>query len=289
MPRKKFNLNINKIRQENNDEKIKDLSSKELNTYEKRINILIKEKTTNNLISKDSETKKENENIILIDDSEEIPNKCSFSYSDSTMEDSYKYDEIRLNKTYEESFLNYELLENILNLARKTFYLEKKLYDIPLTQNKNSQLCKYLINEDYSIFVYPNKTSTYSFVISGFFKRIKINDDNSSINEEIKNNEFYQKFGLYFCEKDTILKDGKQKKCSPNEFMCKECIEKNKNIYKLKDNYMINILGRVAKKNKGKYHCFGHFLVNNTFEDCITKFTCEGCKLLNFYSEYYES
>ena len=64
-------------------------------------------------------------------------------------------------------------------------------------------------------------------------------------------------------------------------------MKNNKEIYNIKKNYLININGRVAKINKGKYHCFGHFLVGNQIEDCISKFTCKACKLLQIYSEYY--
>ena len=180
----------------------------------------------------------------------------------------------------------------IFNVARKNFYLKHKLYDLQLTQNiniyENTQPCKYIINENFSTFTYPNKVYTFSLAISGFLKTDKINEDNASINKEIKNNKYYHKFGIYFCEKDISLEDGQHKKCAPNDFMCKECMKKNRNIYNLKNNYMINIIGRIAKKNKGSYHCFGHFLVGENIEDCLTKFTCEGCKLLNLYSEYFD-
>ena len=61
----------------------------------------------------------------------------------------------------------------------------------------------------------------------------------------------------------------------------------NKKLYHLKNHYLINIIGRASKINKGGFHCFGQFLVNDKIEDCITNFICEGCKLLNLYSKYY--
>ena len=61
----------------------------------------------------------------------------------------------------------------------------------------------------------------------------------------------------------------------------------NKRKYNLKDSYLININGRVTSMNKGSYHCFGHFLLNNQIEDCISKFTCNACKMINYYFEYY--
>ena len=61
----------------------------------------------------------------------------------------------------------------------------------------------------------------------------------------------------------------------------------NKEKYFIKNDYLININGRVTRINKGKYHCFGHFLVGNQIEDCINKFTCKACKMLNSIKDYY--
>ena len=62
----------------------------------------------------------------------------------------------------------------------------------------------------------------------------------------------------------------------------------NKKRYNIKNNYLINIKGRVAKINKGSYHCFGHFLCGIQIEDCVSKFSCEACKMLDLYSSYYQ-
>jgi hypothetical protein len=299
MPKKIFNLKISKIREQDKKEiekKMENIKSQELNTFEKKIIVLKEEKTTNILVKKNTvnkEANENNENIILFDATEKQSclNDSSINNTDSTIDDSKRKND---NSPFALSCLDIENMinENNFNYARKNFYLKKKLYDISLNKtiinNKNYQPCKYIINEDHFTFAYPNKIYTFSLAISGFLKTDKINDDNSSINEEIKNNKYYQQFGIYFCEKDINLKDGQHKKCSPNEFICNECMKKNRNIYNLKNNYMINILGRIAKKNKGSYHCFGHFLVGDIIEDCITKFTCEGCKLLNLYSEYFD-
>ena len=64
-------------------------------------------------------------------------------------------------------------------------------------------------------------------------------------------------------------------------------MEKNKKMYNIQSKYLININGRVAKMNKGKYHCFGHFSVGNQIEDCISKFSCKACKNLDTLSNYY--
>ena len=66
-------------------------------------------------------------------------------------------------------------------------------------------------------------------------------------------------------------------------------MEINKKKYGLKNNYLININGRVAKIIKGKFHCFGHFLIGNIIEDCITTFSCKACEIIDKYSDYYLS
>ena len=70
-------------------------------------------------------------------------------------------------------------------------------------------------------------------------------------------------------------------------------MEKNKKRYNLKNKYLININGRVAKKIKDEdkeFHCFGHFLIGKIqIENCLDKFCCEACKLLGKYENYYLS
>ena len=62
----------------------------------------------------------------------------------------------------------------------------------------------------------------------------------------------------------------------------------NKSNYHLKNNKLININGRVSKIKKGKYHCFGHFLVENIIEDCINEFRCKACQNLDLISDIYK-
>lgn len=301
MPKKIFKININKIREQDKNEKEKkmeDIKSQELNIFEKKIIVLKEEKTTNILVKKNTiNEEEENKNILLINDSKDQQSSLrndSLNNTDSTIDNSNRRnDEKIIDIPLALACLNIEALinENNFNFARKDYYLKFKLYDISLAQTSYSKTtlpCQYMINGDYSTFFYPNKVCTYSLAISGFLNINRKEDDNASINQEIKDNKYYQQFGIYFCEKDIILKDGQHKKCAPNEFMCNECMKKNKNIYNIKKNYKINIIGRISKKNKGSYHCFGHFLVDKQIEDCITKFTCEGCKLINLYSEYYD-
>ena len=111
---------------------------------------------------------------------------------------------------------------------------------------------------------------------------IEINKNDSNYDSSV---------GIYFCGKivEIKIKNEIQKKtCSKNEFICKDCMKINKNNYHLKDNQLININGRVAKINQGKYHCFGHFLENRIIEDCIKNFQCQACKMLDNISNIYK-
>ena len=106
-------------------------------------------------------------------------------------------------------------------------------------------------------------------------------------NDVITGNEFNAKYGLFFCGETIELENEENKKCCPHEMMCRNCMEKNKKRYKLKNKYSININGRVAKKNNELFHCLGHFIVGKRIENCVDKFSCEACKLLDKYEKYY--
>ena len=171
--------------------------------------------------------------------------------------------------------------EKKFNKARANYYLKHNLYDILLTNYNSTDYItpeKYYITDNYCAFVYLNECKTYSIIQSGFLSK---KEYNTNINIE-------SPLGLCFCGKTVkIDSDLNVKKCAPNEFMCKNCMERNKQRYNIKEKYLININGRVAKINKRKYHCFGHFLNGKKLEDCITKFSCEACKLLDLCSNYY--
>ena len=132
-------------------------------------------------------------------------------------------------------------------------------------------------------FLYDNDNITFYITKSLFLGEIK----NINIIDE-KNSKFYKSLGLYFCGKEIKFESGESKFCEPDNFICKECMLINKKKYNIKNNYLINIKGRIAKINKGSYHCFGHFLCGQNIEDCIIKFTCKGCELLNNYSKYFQ-
>ena len=180
--------------------------------------------------------------------------------------------------------------EKKLNSARANFRLKNKLNDITYTQKmyEINQPPKYKINNSSFTFIYPNITITHCFALSELLKSDKLNFDNLIVDENAINDSIYNKqLCLFFCGMEIDIGNGTKKNCSPNQFMCRKCMNINKKLYHLKKHYLINIIGRASKINKGTFHCFGQFLVNDQIEDCITNFTCEGCKLLNLYSKYY--
>lgn len=213
----------------------------------------------------------------------------------------YSIEEEYLNKSFSvfSELKNQTITESIENKkkncfipARAQFYLKYELDDILLINTKvqNILIPKiYEINEEKNAFVYSNNLNTYYITESHCIFNHK---EKNKLDEIDKTDEkFHKKLGLYFCGKQENVptKNGRViKTCEPNNFMCKDCMEKNKRIYSLKKNYLININGRVSKKNKGNYHCFGRYLINNSqIEDCITTFSCKACRNLEDYEKYY--
>ncbi len=185
----------------------------------------------------------------------------------------------------------HDFVERKFNSARISYCLKHKLYDITLSpefSNFNHPI-KYKITAENFSFVYPSELIiTFCITVSGFlFKNNMLVSD--KIDSEYKESKFNQILGLFFCGKNIKLNENTIKKCAPNEFICKNCIEINKKIYNLKDNYLINIYGRISKKNKGVYHCFGNFLENGKIKECITSYVCKGCSFLNSFSNYYNN
>lgn len=206
---------------------------------------------------------------------------------------SYCYDNNDNNDNFVDISSNSKKKDKYFNSLRTKFYLNNNLFDIILQKipTKNIKTAeKYRINDKYYAFLYPNDLTTYYITECGFILNHKKNYslNNDDINN---NNNFITELGLYFCGK-LIEYENKEhikevKKCCPNEFICKDCMKLNKDNYYIKGNYLINIKGRVAKINKEKYHCFGHFLVGKQIEDCINKFSCTACKMLDSISSYY--
>jgi hypothetical protein len=169
------------------------------------------------------------------------------------------------------------------------YWIEFKLYDniVDYNNKKNIKLPKLIqLNEDKYYYLYLNKLKTYYYIKSAFL------GSNKSINKDLDESKLNESLGLFFCGKN-IEYNNENIICSPNNMICKNCMEKNRIRYNLKDKYLININGRVAKKTKNKdegFHCFGHFLIGKIqIENCLNKFCCEACKLLNKYEKYYYS
>ena len=248
-----------------------------LNQNEIKEGVFIIEKTMENSM-KSEET---------INDQDCIINSTSYleQTNDCTINTSINNSDANLSTT---SFNNSNSQVNAFNDVRNEHYLRHKMYDIVLNENlKNKTIpTQYEINDKFRAFLYPNDLKTYCITESGYL----VNKENKPI-IPLDNKDINQENGLYFCGKNIEIKIEKGvviKKCSTNEFICKECLEKNKEIYNIKSTYLININGRVSKKFKGNYHCFGHFcFVNNHIEDCISKFSCQACKMLDTFSHYY--
>ena len=212
-------------------------------------------------------------------------NNNHLNISNSIIEDKSNYScevDYNENNIFKKSFEN----ENRFNSIRIRFYLAHNLFDITLQENNENKSYpkKYKINDKRFVFLYDNSFKTYPIIISAFL----FYTNKALVNNDIITQNFNSSLGLYFCGKNITI-GNEMKKCSPNEFMCKSCMEDNKKRYNLKKHYFININGRVCKKNKGKYHCFGHFYIRNQIEDCITIFICNACKMIEKYSNYYEN
>jgi len=286
----RFEINIEQIKNENENilnDKINSFDMNYPNNFQKREKIIKDEKTTtdikNNAINQEIYDNSNNDSYIL-------NNYNSFSQEESTRMDS-KID-ISENKSLTQEIEQIQNIDKKFNSTKQKFYTKNKLYDLPLYEEKDKEKRKlipeiYKIDDDRYGFLYPNDRNTYYITKSGF-----IGDKKSftTLSEkEIENNNYQENLGLYFCGKEVILENEKiKKRCCPNEFICKSCMNINKKRYNIKNNYLINIKGRVAKVNKGSYHCFGHFLCGNQIEDCISKFSCEACKMLDLYSSYYQ-
>ena len=178
--------------------------------------------------------------------------------------------------------------ENKFNPVRSKFYNKYDLYDKPLNTGKKiiNFPPTYEIQENKYGFLLNNELKTYPITISGYIStKAKYNDSDNTIKDN--ESKYDESLGLFFCGTKINIKNGSIKKvCASNEFMCNNCMDLNKKRYEIKNNYLININGRVTKINKGSYHCFGHFLCGNQIEDCINKFSCKACKLIDEYNIY---
>ena len=282
-----FRIRINQIRKSNENNRkneIQKYHDSNLSTFDKGMLILQNEKTTICLIQNDVIQNQTNDSISNLFLNNSILNFSYSNISESTLDDS------KINGKLKDSNMTQINIDKKLNQVRTDFCLKYKLYDIPLTieyLNFNHPP-KYKINDEYYIYLYPNEIRTFCLTVPGFMYKNNMVLD--SIDKKVNDSEYNLMYGIYFCNKNIEVIVGDKietKKCSPNNFICSLCMKINKEKYKIKNNYLIAINGRIAKKNKGSYHCFGHFLCGNQIEDCIKKFTCKSCKLLNYYSNIY--
>jgi hypothetical protein len=260
----------------------------EINDKKKLINSIEKEKEEDNKKNKFMFLKIDIKNYVYSNERKtENPKSAIIKKKGNVFNFDFNESQESGNSTNDSNFgENRENQSIIFKDERIHFYLKNKLYDITLNK-KNEQITipsKYLINKNNCFFLYDNDLNTYYITCSG---HIRDKMDVIIINNN-GNKNYYPQFGLFFCGKNITIKNGDiTKKCSPNNFMCNECINKNKNNYKIQDKYLININGRVVTLNKGSYHCFGHFLCGNKIEDCINKFTCKACQEIDSYKDYY--
>ena len=268
------------------DKKINELNSDE-SYYEKSLSVLNEMSTKKEYLKKE-EIKKSIENIQKIKSDELNKNKkvldCNSSSnqtSNSTYlnsKDGSKCEDSTRNETVSEKYKQKESKLNI-NEARRDFLLKKKLYDCLLVKtSENSSLPKkYELDDKHCAFIYDNNLETYPLTQSKIFSDIELTTKNNNLEEP-----------LDFCGKRVKLEGELEiRECSPNNFMCKSCMEKNKKKYNLPEKYLIGINGRLARIHKKKFHCFGIFEDNKELNHCITSFTCKSCEILNLAKNYY--
>ena len=269
-------IDIEKVK-ENEEIKInKKIDNVNENYYEKRLLVLNEMSTKKDYMNKEDikqSTKQQEQIEILIEKPKNIDApSCMNITGNSTFQDSKDdKDEFKPEKS------------KIFNEARAQVHIKYKIFDNLLIKINpiNSDLIfpeKYNVDCTHYVFVYENNLKTYPITCNESFKNEK----------SIKINNLEEPFGLHFCGKKVKLEGEIEiRECAPNNFICKECMEKNKKRYNLHDNYLININGRVSKNIKGKYHCFGTFRKGITFEYCINNFTCKACEILNLCQNYY--
>lgn len=260
-------FDINKLRafrEKKIEEKIMNIKDPKLSKLEKRL-IVLNEMNTS--FSSNDEEQEEVKPIII----EEVnPIIQMESFSDD------------FQSTMHSSTIS---IDNPSMNSKKDYWLKYKLYDAKVNNKNLDKLNIYQLSDDKCCYFYKNELITYYFV-----KSVQFGENYSIDNESLKDPEYKESFGLFFCGKNINYNNEKDIKCCPNQMICKECMKKNKKIYNLDKLYLININGRLAKKRKdGNFHCFGHFIKGNLIENCMKEFTCEACKLLKSYENYYFS
>ena len=289
----KFNININGLYEEFNEKKVKNKCFNEQKLNEKNSSVLIEEyflskRNSFNNRGRATDNKENNfaeSKIFIYEDgnsgNSEFKNSSSISNNPK-----YSYISGLSNSSLKSNISSSGCSTNInnsFNISKESkIYNENYLDDLPLYEEKGIDIRD--DKEDNNYVFLKNDLTTNNITKSDFLEP-KINELND---EDIGNCNYYPNLGLYFCGKEVKLENEKQlKKCCPNEFMCKSCMDINKKKYNIKNNFLINIKGRVTKMNNGSYHCSGHFLCGNQNKYCISEFSCNACKMLDSYIKYY--
>ena len=264
-----FNIGkIRKARENSIEKKILEIPDTNLNYEEKLFKVL------NDLNSSESYEieVKEEENKDEMQPVDYSVDQSKSGISDSTMDSS-------MQKSYIET----------PNKAEQ-FWIKNKYYDNAINVKANLKK-KYIkeLEKEYCVFFYDDNFRTYNFAISQCFCEL-LSYKIPKI--EIMNDQYKEEYGLCFCGREI---NEYNKKCSPNEMMCDECMKKNKEIYELsKNNFakhiLININGRVCINNfeDKKYHCLGKFFKGKEIKCCVTReLSCKACESLDKIKTYY--
>ena len=128
--------------------------------------------------------------------------------------------------------------------------------------------------------------------INNFDKNPNKIDFNTKDISNYKGIIFFRSYGLFYCNKINGINN---KLCYLGNEMCKNCMEVNQKLHKLKKHYLINSAGRVCTYRRHKVHCLCHFQRyinkgNKIFCPdllCLYNDICKPCqeinKLLNKY------
>ena len=292
----KTTTNYLDIKQENDDkidiEKIKEneeikinekIDKNNENYYENRVLVLNEMSTKKCYMNKEDikQSTNQQKQIEILNEKPknlDVPS-CINTTSNSTFQDSEE-GKAQFHETDDEFKTE---KSKIFNEARTQNHIKKKIFDNLLIKINpiNSNLIfpeKYVLDFTHYVFAYENNFKTYPITCTESFKHEK----------SIIINNLEEPFGLHFCGKKVKLEGEIEiRECAPNNFICKECMEKNKKRYNLLGTYLININGRVSKNIKGKYHCIGTFGKGKSFEYCANNFTCKACEILNLHQNYY--
>ena len=258
---------VRDLREKRIEEKMKNITDDKIPEKQKRLLVLDEMNTS---ISGSDKEEEEEETKINLDKNEEIKNQTN---------------EISMSTTNESLSTMHSTGISEFSIEKKNYWIQYELYDAKAPTNLKGLILHTLDEEkgkEKYCYLYNNKLTTFYYI-----QNVKFGKD-YSINENLEiDSNYNSSLGLFFCGKKIELENEETKKCCPNEMICKDCMEKNKKRYNLQSQYLININGRAAKKYKGTFHCYGHFMEGNQIENCLKKFSCEACKLLDKYEKYY--